>query len=153
MATDYLADNGRTLLLNGWNIVPTRVGSKVPPMSGWGTVESSLDSYARWLKAYPGAGISVRTRNTPAVDIDVRDADLAGEIQDYVIALVGEAPIRVGQMPKRLLVYSTNTPFRKRMTKNGLRRMETTIKWRSSATASSSWPTTSIRTPSSPTNG
>ena len=58
-------------------------------------------------------GTGILTATTPAVDIDVRHAELADAIDRMVVKLVGDAPVRFGQAPKRLRVYRTAAPFAK----------------------------------------
>ena len=55
---------------------------------------------------YADCGLGILTERTPAIDIDVLDEALAGKIQGAAErALGGDPPWRVGQWPKRLLLY------------------------------------------------
>ena len=65
------------------------------------------------LPTYQRCGTGILTATTPAVDIDVRHAELANAINRRVVALAGDAPVRFGQAPKRLRVYRTSQPFPK----------------------------------------
>ena len=65
------------------------------------------------LPRYAGCGTGILTATTPAVDIDVRHAELADALDRMVVALAGDAPVRYGQAPKRLRVYRTAEPFPK----------------------------------------
>lgn len=65
------------------------------------------------LPRYSGCGTGILTATTPAVDIDVRQAELADAIDRIVVEMAGDAPVRYGQAPKRLRVYRTAEPFTK----------------------------------------
>jgi hypothetical protein len=109
---------GPALEANGFSALPISqpppsdeaLGKKPPPsLSNWSTpvpVASRLPRYA-------ACGTGVLTATTPAVDIDVRHLELAEAIDRMVVAEVGDAPVRLGQAPKRLRVYRTGAPFTK----------------------------------------
>ena len=65
------------------------------------------------LPRYSGCGTGILTAMTPAVDIDVRNAEMADAIDRMFVTIVGEAPVRFGQAPKRLRVCRTAEPFPK----------------------------------------
>ena len=66
-----------------------------------------------WHK-YRDCGVGVLARRTPAIDIDTLDEDLADRLQGFIDRYLGEAPIRVGQWPKRLHVFRNDgQPFPK----------------------------------------
>ena len=58
----------------------------------------------QWGK-FAHCGLGILTKRTPALDIDVLDADLAQAIQGLADKVLGDAPIRIGRAPKRLLPY------------------------------------------------
>jgi hypothetical protein len=63
---------------------------------------------------YATCGVGILTRNTPALDVDVLLPELAGAIQDVADRMLGDAPYRIGQAPKRLLPYRlAGEPFPK----------------------------------------
>jgi hypothetical protein len=62
------------------------------------------EDIAAW-SVWRGAGIGLIGRNYPAVDIDVTDASLADKVQALAIEKLGSAPCRIGNAPKRLLMY------------------------------------------------
>jgi putative DNA primase/helicase len=70
------------------------------------------------LPRYAGCGTGILTETTPAVDIDVRHAELADAIERMVIAEIGDGPVRYGQAPKRLRPCRTDQPFPKIATRN-----------------------------------
>jgi hypothetical protein len=63
---------------------------------------------------FANCGLGILCRATPAVDIDVLDAELAQAIQDLVDQHLGNAPVRIGQAPKRLMPFQLRgEPFKK----------------------------------------
>lgn len=109
---------GPVLEANGFQPIPISLphqsdpdrGKKPPPsLDAWSQpapVSSRLPRYAR-------CGTGILTATTPAVDIDVRHLELADALDRLVVKEVGDAPVRFGQAPKRLRVYSTPAPFPK----------------------------------------
>lgn len=110
----YLERFGEKLIDNGYNIVPIPAGKKGPAEDGWQKKTATKGMLSEWLGSGKGAqGIGILTKNNPAVDIDVSDADFADLLTEKAIDLWGPTPTRVGNAPKRLLVYRTNDPFPK----------------------------------------
>ena len=83
--------------------------------SGYGSwtkvkiVPRKLKTWNSW----PGVGACIRTGAVVAIDIDVTDEDLAKAVEQKAIDMLGSAPCRIGNPPKRLLPYRTATPRRK----------------------------------------
>ena len=75
----------------------------------WSEMQASPSDIAEW-ETWEGAGLGIQTRRTPAVDIDVMDSGLADLVEKAALRVLGPAPKRVGQAPKCLLVYRTDTP-------------------------------------------
>lgn len=110
----YLERYGEKLIDNGYNIVPIPAGKKGPVEDDWQKKIATKSMLNDWLGAGKGAqGVGILTKNNPAVDIDVSDEDFAEELTDLAIQLWGPAPTRVGNAPKRLLLYRTSDPFPK----------------------------------------
>lgn len=110
----FLEAHGQVLIDNGYNIVPIEPGKKGPIDEDWQKGQSTASTLNHWLAdGRKDHGIGILTKRNPAVDIDVPDVDFAMELESKAIELWGEAPIRVGNAPKRLLVYRTNDPFPK----------------------------------------
>jgi len=80
-------------------------------LKDWTTVAATPNAVAEWETW--GANIGLRTRDFPAVDIDVTDAALAEEIQLLAVAHLGDAPTRTGRAPKRTLLYRADTPLKR----------------------------------------
>ena len=127
-----LARHGATLIRNGYHIVPIMRGGKLPPFNGWQQTQADEALLAEWLSGKyaakrgkkgeerdfnyttgPRDGVGILTTDTPAVDIDIKNAKMAVAVEEFVRLLLGDAPMRIGNPPKRLLLYRTDTPFRK----------------------------------------
>lgn len=57
------------------------------------------------------ANIGIKAGTFPGVDIDCTDETLSKMIGELAIQHLGPAPVRIGQAPKRLLMYHTDVPF------------------------------------------
>lgn len=102
-----------TLVDNGYELVLIRKGEKRPAEDDWTELHITGKHVAEWARTHPRGNIGIQTRHTPAIDIDVYDADAAAEMESWVLDNIADAPVRVGQAPKRLLVFRTDAPFRK----------------------------------------
>lgn len=125
----FMASHGERLADNGYAVIPIMPGSKVPgrftagrwvPYADWTrhadrpTRSFELDIWRRW----PGCGVGIACGAVIGIDIDVTDAALAFELARLAGEMLGETPcVRIGQPPKRLLVYRAASPFagRKRL--------------------------------------
>ncbi len=110
----YLAKKGRRVLANGYNPIPIQQYDKAPSVKGWQNVETTVKTLNGWLangKAEDGLGIP--TRWTPLVDIDVLDKDGAEHMTNFVLLRHNFPPIRIGQWPKRGILFRSEFPFRK----------------------------------------
>jgi hypothetical protein len=111
---DYLATYGKALIEHGFSIIPIPEGSKSPGYDGWQKTRSNVKLLTEWVNgSYRFAGAGILTKHTPAIDLDILDAEVAQQMEDWCLLNLGDAPIRVGRAPKRLLVYKTDEPFRK----------------------------------------
>lgn len=109
-----LAKYGLRLDAGGYQLVPIMRGTKRPPMDDWQSIRSNTKIVKQWIEGkYAKAGVGILTKNTPAVDLDIRDREIALKMQTFVETHFGFAPVREGFAPKRLLVFRTNTPFTK----------------------------------------
>ena len=102
----------RSLLASGYSPLP--VNGKAPPITGWQDIQATADAINDWEDKHANAtNTGILTRITPAIDIDVLDPDVADELQKLAEHIVGISPVRIGQAPKRALLYRTDTPFDK----------------------------------------
>jgi hypothetical protein len=116
---------GQRLVANGYPIIPIQPGTKKPGQyrnkqwrdyPDWtrhaarATTELELAEWSRW----PDVGVGIVGGVVAAIDIDVvDDAELAHRIERLARERLGDTPgLRIGQAPKRLLVYRTEAPFK-----------------------------------------
>jgi putative DNA primase/helicase len=59
---------------------------------------------AEWFR-YARCGLGILTRNTPALDADVTDPELAESIRGVADRVLGKAPFRIGRAPKWLMPF------------------------------------------------
>lgn len=101
-----------SLVENGYRVIPIAVGQKRPSMDAWQRYEATPERISgRWPE---NGNIGILTAHTPAIDIDTTDQALAIEMEQFVADMIGDAPVRVGRAPKRLMVFRTDAPFSKR---------------------------------------
>ena len=101
-----------SLVENGYRVIPIAQGEKRPSIPGWQNYEATTARVtAEWAN---NGNIGILTGTTPAIDIDSTDQSLAIEMEQFVTEMIGDAPVRVGRAPKRLMVFRTNEPFTKR---------------------------------------
>lgn len=119
----FMAEHGARLVDNGYPVIPIMPGAKVPgrfsvgewtPYPDWTrhadrpTKPLEIDIWRRW----PRCGVGIACGAVVSLDIDVTDAALAIQIADLAMEMLGDTPcLRIGQAPKRLLVYRAETPF------------------------------------------
>lgn len=73
-------------------------------MADWPNLSATPADHRRWDSW--DCGIGLLGRNFPAIDIDIMDDEVASDIQNAALELLGPAPIRFGRGARRLLVYS-----------------------------------------------
>jgi hypothetical protein len=123
--TSFMARFGARLVTNGYAILPIGPGTKKPgrfQRGAWadypewnrhaerGTTEVEVATWTSW----PECGIGIVGGAVAAVDIDIKDdPDLALRIEKLARERLGDTPaLRIGRVPKRMLVYRTAAPFR-----------------------------------------
>lgn len=98
----------------GYESIPIRLNSKAPAISSWSKLVIDKKQVMAWMQEYTHGGLGIRTKFTPAIDIDIRDPVAADCVERAVFKILkGSAPVRIGKAPKRLIVCRTDTPFRK----------------------------------------
>lgn len=111
---DFLAMHGAALLDNGYAVVPIQPGKKAPGFDGWQKSSPSKTQLKEWIEhGHRNSGVGILTRDTPAIDIDVSDDEVAAKVEAWVWDNIGAAPVRVGRAPRRVLVFRTTKPFKK----------------------------------------
>jgi putative DNA primase/helicase len=103
------------LLEHGYE--PVACDGKLPVLAGWQRIETTPAEIERWAQALPHAtNTGIRTKHTPAVDIDIRDQVVAEQVQQALLNIIGDRGTilqRVGLPPKRLIPFRCDDPFRK----------------------------------------
>jgi hypothetical protein len=107
----------RRLRLLGHGYEPVACDGKLPVLVGWQRIETTPAEIERWAHSLPHAtNTGIRTKHTPAVDIDIRDPALAEQVQEALLNTIGHHGTilqRVGLPPKRLIPFRCDDPFRK----------------------------------------
>jgi putative DNA primase/helicase len=103
------------LLKHGYE--PVACVGKLPVLAGWQRIETTPAEIERWAQALPhAANTGIRTKNAPAVDIDIHDQAVADQVQHALLNIIGDGGTilqRVGLPPKRLIPFQCDVPFRK----------------------------------------
>lgn len=111
----FLDKHGEALIDQGYTIIPIQPGKKAPGFDGWQKSKATKGQLRDWLDGgFKNAGVGILTRTTCAIDIDCMDEEAALHFEAWCIAKLGKAPVRIGKAPKRLLLYRTPDPFKKR---------------------------------------
>ena len=117
---NYLAQYGKDLINNGYNIYPCKCASKAIYEREWQNNPLTIESFQSKIDAGQGAyGVSILTRNTPAVDIDILNPAAAEHMKTWVIDNIiakqqnNNPLIRVGQTPKLLILFKSKSPILK----------------------------------------
>jgi hypothetical protein len=102
----------RRLFAAGYSPLPVK--GKAPPVPGWQDIVATNDIISAWEEKYPDAtNTGILTSKTPAIDIDVLDSDVADELQQIAERLIGTSAVRIGQAPKRAMLFRADEPFDK----------------------------------------
>lgn len=114
---NYLQEYGKRMIDNGYRIVPIPAGYKWPKgFKDWQNFEATHQDVDAWVKqGVPG--VAVLCEHTPAVDLDIPNMQLGGEMWKEVKRIAGEGPLRFGNRPKCLLPFKTLAPFGKMSSK------------------------------------
>jgi len=103
---------GPKLLAAGYSdLVLIRANQKMPARKGWLENPPTPAEVEEWA-----GSLGVIAAETPAVDIDLHDPELADRVQALVLKHLGPAPMRLSHRPaSRLLVYRTEEPYPKKV--------------------------------------
>src|SRR5262245_37019012 len=108
----------RRLQLRARGYMPIPLFGKIPPMKSWQELTViSPDMIALWSKSWPHAeNTGVLTRQTPALDLDIVGEEAACACEALVeqrFEDCGRILVRIGNAPKRAILFHTNHPFKK----------------------------------------
>lgn len=114
----YLAKHGAALIEAGYYVIPIKRGEKRPPFTAWEKIRADEAQLKDWIEdGYGSCGVGIIASDTPGVDLDIRDREVAERMEEWIREHIGLAPVRVGHAPKRLLMFRTPEPFRKMKSK------------------------------------
>lgn len=103
-----------TLVRNGYTVVPIPPKRKGPVIEDWLKNAARTPEQANNLAdENPKDGVGILTRDTPAVDIDCLDQEIVDAMLQWCSDNIGDAPLRIGNAPKSLLLYVADKPFSK----------------------------------------
>jgi Bifunctional DNA primase/polymerase, N-terminal len=111
---DSITTQRRQYIMLGYEPIPCR--GKIPASKSWQNIHIDVDTIAFWGDEYPEAlNTGIRTRYTPAIDIDVYDGEMVEKIRQELINLISSGSIleRIGQPPKVLIPFQGVVPFNK----------------------------------------
>lgn len=118
MSQGTFTQRALALVANGYRIIPIEPGGKAPAAGkDWQNLHATEAQVRKWgANGLANANIGIITENTPAIDIDIYDAEVADRMEQWVLDNIAgseNAPRRVGRAPKRLLLFRADEPFRK----------------------------------------
>lgn len=109
----YFSDYAETLLRQGYSPLP--VDGKRPVIREWERLCQSLPSdwlLRKWVSQFPAHNVGAACGHLVALDIDDETEDGALALQSRAFGAFGETPlIRIGQAPRRVLLYRAPEPF------------------------------------------
>jgi hypothetical protein len=111
-----IAEQRRRLRNAGFSPLP--VEGKRPPMLAWEQeLETNDDEIRLWDKLYPYAhSTGILCKYTPTLDIDILNPEAAEAVEALVRERFEEhgcVLVRIGQAPKRAILFRTDAPFKK----------------------------------------
>ena len=112
----FLKEHGVRLVELGYTVLPIRPGTKRPDLKDWPNHATTAADVVKWYsngRAEHGAGINAR--DTPAIDVDVMDQEIADAMSDAIDDIFAGHVLlaRVGLAPKFLVPCRSAQPFRK----------------------------------------
>lgn len=99
---------GPALLRRGFKPIP--VNGKRPVTKAWVNAPMHPDQIGFWAEEFPRLNTGLRTEDLVAVDIDIYHHDVADAVEAAFVARFGPGLKRLGQVPKRLLLYGAKAP-------------------------------------------
>jgi hypothetical protein len=104
------------LLNNGF--APLPASGKAIHLKGWQASNVTPDVIATWErgKHQSHRNTGIRTKHTPAFDIDIKDQAAAEAVEELVrerFGAQGKVLVRIGKAPKRAVLFRTDSPFTK----------------------------------------
>src|SRR5213078_4162631 len=95
---------------------PIPLVGKIPPSAGWPTMTDSEDAIRMWPTKYSWAtNTGIKTRNTPAIDVDITDVAVCRDVYSVAREFFSEGTVlvRVGRFPKFAILLRSEAPLKK----------------------------------------
>ena len=109
---DKMTAYRKRLLAAGYQPLP--VAGKKVRLDDWSNIAATNELINRWAHEWPDhSNTGILTRETPAIDIDIVDEEAAEELEALAESMLGKSAVRIGQAPKRAILFRTDTPFPK----------------------------------------
>lgn len=108
-------DRALALHKQGYKVLPIKNGAKGPILSEWQNLRATPAIIEGWARnGYANGNVGILTKDTPAVDLDIYDKAMADAMEAWMLKEFGNGLlVRVGQAPKRLMLFRTRKPFKK----------------------------------------
>src|SRR3974390_1834354 len=107
---DKITAYRKSLLRCGYSPLP--VNGKEVHLSDWGNITVTTAVIERWAQDWPDhTNTGVLCRDTPFIDIDVTDQDVAEEIESLLEREIENSAVRIGLPPKRAIPFRADVPF------------------------------------------
>ena len=120
-ALERIAAYRKQLLAAGYSPLPAN-GKKVL-LEDWTNIRATDEMIDTWGHTRPDhLNTSVLTRDTPFVDIDVTDEQVAEDIEALLQSVIDKSAVRIGLPPKRAIPFRTDAPFVKLSAEYGAER-------------------------------
>jgi len=114
--TATYATLGPKLLAQGFEPIPVVGKGQLPDgksglFKDWQTVSLHPEQVQYWASNGKGhLNVGLRTAALAPIDVDIYDAEVSTRVVTSLLARFGDAPQRIGQAPKALLVYAAQAP-------------------------------------------
>src|SRR5262245_13549528 len=73
----------------GYEPIPVLSGRKRPALDGWQDIKLDINTVGAWVNNRPGElSTGIRTRYTPGFDIDIRDQDVADQVERALLNMI-----------------------------------------------------------------
>jgi uncharacterized protein YbdZ (MbtH family) len=116
MSAQTYATLGPKLLAQGFEPIPVVGKGQLPDgksglFKDWQTMALHPDQVRYWASNGKGhLNVGLRTATLAPIDVDIYDSEVATRVVTSLLARFGDAPQRIGQAPKALLVYLAQEP-------------------------------------------
>jgi hypothetical protein len=74
----------------------------------WQSTTPSEPRIAAWCRTHASHGVGIVLHSLVAIDIDADDRGLADRLDAAALEMLGEAPVRIGQWPRRARLYRSD---------------------------------------------